>query len=276
MSNLDNLLASIQSLIAQGDYKSALPICLKAVELGSPEAQRILGKMFLWGIVNKKQDTTNAFKWWKLAADNDDAEACFLVGQEYSLGKIVGKNPKLAFYYISKSVKKYYLTIDEKKSPKKDCENYGVALGHLAWFYYSGLGCIQNYNLAFYYAEIGANQFNDTMCMLILGLCYFHGDGTSQNKDISKAYFCKGAALGDETCKKAIKDYFEYVEDYGRDENIDENEEEIEDEDFFDYPNEPTLDIDEDDDNLYADDVDAMDDGGGLDYGYRDDPDYEE
>ena len=278
MSNLDNLLASIQSLIAQGDYKPALPICLEAVELGSPEAQRILGKMFLWGIVNKKQDSANAFKWWKLAADNDDAEACFLVGQEYSLGKTVEKNSKLAFYYISKSVKKYYLTMEEKKTSEKDYENYGSALGYLSWFYYSAIGCTQNYNLAFYYAEIGANQFNNTMCMLILGFCYFHGDGTLQNKDISKAFFCKGAALGDETCKKALIDFFEYKDDYGKDEYIEDDSSEIEEDNGdYDYPYEPLIDSVEDEgSDPYADDIDAMDDGGDPDYGYLDDPDYDE
>ena len=56
----------------------------------------------------------------------------------------------------------------------------------------------------------------------------------------------------------------------------DDSENELE-----DYPCEPPYDgsyelNEEEDYNSYPDDIDCLDDGGGMDMGYMDDPDYEE
>lgn len=277
MDNLEKLLEKIQSLIVvQGDLKSALPLCLEAVGMGSPEAQRILGNLFLWGTVNKKQDSTNAFKWWKIAADNGDAEACLLVGGIYYTGELGEKNYNLAYKYISESVKKYYTTLDEDESSKKDYVNYGKALGYLSMFLYNGFGCQRNYDLAYYYAELGAKE-DDSTSLLILGYCFLEGDGVKEDDEKAYACFSKGAALGSKACQKAIDENFEDDNEYGEQGETNEDEE-LEDGDY-DYPYEP-IDApepyDDEDFDPYADDIDAMDDGGGPDYGYRDDADYDE
>ena len=87
------------------NYKEAFKWYEKpAVDADNPEAQDVLGTMFLngWGGVKKNYRT--AYKWFKKGANNGDSNAQFNMGDMYHKGKYVKKNHVKAIRWFEKAL----------------------------------------------------------------------------------------------------------------------------------------------------------------------------
>lgn len=73
-----------------------------SAEQGNAEAQRIFGRMYYLGD-HAKQDYNEAYKWFKLAADQGDALAQEYLGDLYQYGYGVPKNDKDAYPWYKRS-----------------------------------------------------------------------------------------------------------------------------------------------------------------------------
>ncbi len=73
-----------QQAYKQKDYATALKESTPLAEQGSPEAQLLLGRMFLMG-QGVSRDLDKAAKWFRASADQGNADAQFFVGSYYLL-----------------------------------------------------------------------------------------------------------------------------------------------------------------------------------------------
>tara|TARA_B100001093_G_scaffold91781_2_gene83909 strand:- start:765 stop:1763 length:999 start_codon:yes stop_codon:yes gene_type:complete len=87
------------------NYKKAFELYeRRAIVDNNPEAQDVLGTMFLngWGGVKKNYRT--AYKWFKKGANNGDSNAQFNMGDMYHKGKYVKKNHVKAIRWFEKAL----------------------------------------------------------------------------------------------------------------------------------------------------------------------------
>jgi TPR repeat protein len=77
-------LEDAKSAYHQKDYAAAVKEFTALAEKGSPEAQLILGKMYMLG-QGVSKDSDQAIKWYKAAAEQGDGDAQFFLGSMYLL-----------------------------------------------------------------------------------------------------------------------------------------------------------------------------------------------
>ena len=127
-----------------------------------------LGDCYQLGIVTKK-DESQSFKYCKLAADQNHADAQNNLGYCYQHGMGTEKDESQAFKY-------YQLAADQ---------NHADAQYNLGYCYEHGIGTEKDESQAFKYYQLAADQ-NDAGAQNNLGYCYQHGIGTE--KDESQAF----------------------------------------------------------------------------------------
>lgn len=77
-------LSRAQQAYEQKDYATALKEAKTLAEQGNPEAQLLLGKMFLMG-QGVSRDSDQAMKWFRASANQGNADAQFFMGSYYLL-----------------------------------------------------------------------------------------------------------------------------------------------------------------------------------------------
>ena len=119
-----------------------------------------------------EKDESQAFKYFKLAADQKDAFAQFNLGCCYENGRGTEKDESQAFKY-------YKLAADQ---------NHADAQYNLGFYYQHGIGTEKDESRAFKYYKLSADQ-NNASAQHNLGWCYRYGRGTEKDESQAFKYF---------------------------------------------------------------------------------------
>ncbi len=158
----------------------------KAGQNGHLEAQRRLGAHYAGSGKNKAE----AFKWFLLAAQQDDIESSYEVGNMYFYGMGAAKNLTEAF--------KYYQFAAEA--------DYIPALVAVGECYLDGAGVKSNTTKAFQ-AFTKAAASNNSSALYNLGYCYHTGQGTRMNTIRANAMYQLAVHFAAEDQKAAFQKY---------------------------------------------------------------------
>lgn len=131
-----------------GYYQTALNEFHKSADEGDALAQLLLGNMYKF--VEEYKDTREAFKWYRLAAEQGVAEAQFSLGTFYADGEGVLQDYKEALKWYHLAAKQGYLRAHH---------NLGISYG-------SGHGMAQDLSHAHMWANIAAYNGNDLSVQL--------------------------------------------------------------------------------------------------------------
>ncbi len=171
----------------KNNYTEALKWYKKAAEQGHVGAQKALARYYEKGDVVSK-DLFEAFKWYKKAAEQGDVFSQWCLGLCYRNGDGVSKDLSEAFKWFKKSA------------------DQGSVYGQcwLGMCYYDGSGVSRDYSEAVKWYKKAAEQ-NYRYAQYLLACCYEKGEGVS--KDVSEAikWYKKAADQGDEDAKKALE-----------------------------------------------------------------------
>lgn len=196
-----------------GDKKCFLDICFKAIS-GDLQAQYILGTYYSQG-QGVAQNSLEAYKWFKIAAEQEHTEAQFELGICFNEGKGIKKDCKKAITYFTIAAKK----------------NYIEAIYQLGLNHWNGQGVVKNVQTSmrlFSLAkeeghELAKKKFDDwwqTAPGKIegqiphnLGVEYYNGDFIG--KDINKAlkFWTLSANVGVAASALSIGSHFQLMED---------------------------------------------------------------
>ena len=127
-------------------------------------------------------------KWFKLAADQGNAEAQNNLGECYYYRLGVKQD-------IDEAIKWYKLSAEQ---------NYAKAQNNLGFCYHSGYGGSTDYYKAFEFYDLAANQ-GLAIAQYNLGFCYEYGVGTKKDKEKASEWYKKSAEQGDTNAQKKIK-----------------------------------------------------------------------
>jgi len=213
------------------EYEKAIPILMELAGVGNPGAQYQLGVMFHngYGVHENYED---AFKWYKLSAEQGQLQAKYALWYMYYHGEGVVKDNGEAFKWLilsaeggmveAQEILDYFLSSaiggdpnfqfmiggiylhvlnDNEKAltwiQKAADQGLPVAQCDLGGIYFEGNGVKKDYNKAFKLFKTSAEQ-NIAEAQLNLGIMYIHGDGTT--RDMGKArYWIEKAINGDNT-----------------------------------------------------------------------------
>lgn len=150
------------------NFQECVKLYEKAARKNDDWAEYDLSMCYIQG-KGVSQDYTMAFYWGKKAALQGNSEALALLGLLYENGNGVGVNEKEAIYWYTLAAEKNNTFAQERLLKK----------------YFDPKGS-QNYSEGFKWAKIVAEK-NINSAQFLLGLCYYHGLGTSV--DMKAAYY---------------------------------------------------------------------------------------
>lgn len=179
---------------------------------GDVEAQYDLARLYCEKLNNKSE----AFKWFKMAANSDNSEAQMCLGCCYQkgYGVEIDKNKALKWYLASAKSENvramaslgicYHFGYGVEKDMTKAAEWYKKAANkgysEALWRYgkrcEKGEGVEKDINKAFELYKMAAEQGNSTGQGLVGG-CYQQGIGVEQNYSIAAKWYQKAAEQGD-------------------------------------------------------------------------------
>jgi TPR repeat protein len=156
----------------------------------------------------KEKNYTAAVKWYKMAAEQNYADAQYNLGYCYEYGKGVEQDYTVAVKWYKKAAE----------------QNYAVAQNDLGNCYYSGNGVEQNYTDAVKWYKKAADQ-NYADAQYNLGYCYEHGKGVEQDYTEAVKWFKKATEQNNPAAQNSLgfcyyygkgvyKDYYEAVKWY--------------------------------------------------------------
>ena len=149
-------------------------------------AQYILGFMYTNGYAVEK-DYTEAYKWYKLSADQNNSYAQNCLGFMYDLGEGMNRDIKKAF--------KWYKMSADLNNP--------FALNNLALIY-NGDGVHKDHDEALRLFKLSVSQGN-SQAHYNLGLIYENGSGVNKSLKEAFKWYKMGADLGDEESREKLE-----------------------------------------------------------------------
>ncbi|KAG0243147.1 hypothetical protein BGW41_002787 [Actinomortierella wolfii] len=152
----------------------------EAAEQGSAAAQFYVGHMYYHGH-GVEEDDAQAAAWFRLAAEQDDMDAHLFMGHLYRDGQGVEVNYVKAVQYLRK--------VAEHGHP--------YAQYDLALMYYTGRGVDVDYAEAVAWYRKSAEQ-GYPLAQTNLGCMYDHGHGVEQSDSEALAWYQRAAEQGDE------------------------------------------------------------------------------
>ena len=148
-------------------------------EQGDARFQCALGEIYDFGLYGVTKNSEEAVKWYRMAAEQNFAQAQYDLGSCYSTGQGIAKDD-------TEAVKCYRKAADQ---------NLAQAQYNLGVCYHDGVGVMQDYAQAVEWFRKAANrgladaQYN-------LGLCYDQGQGVPQNYAEAVKLYHKAAEQG--------------------------------------------------------------------------------
>ena len=161
------------------NYAEAFKWFRKAADQENAEAQVLLGYMYYLG-QGVPQNYEEAVKWYLKAAEQGDAQAQGIVGDIYYNGEGVKRD-------FSEAAKWWMKAADQGN---------GNAQNFLGALYANGQGVKQDFSEAAKWFLKAADQGN-TAAQCNLGLLYYNGDGVKRDVSEAEKWYRKAAAKGD-------------------------------------------------------------------------------
>jgi TPR repeat protein len=189
------------------NYTAAVKWYKMAAEQNYADAQYNLGYCYEYG-KGVEQDYTVAVKWYKKAAEQNYAVAQYNLGYCYAYGNGVKQD-------YTEAVKWY------KKATE---QNYPAAQNNLGFCYWNGNGVEQDYTEAVKWYKKAAEQ-NYAGAQYNLGYCYEYGKGVEQDYTVAVKWYKKAAEQNNPAAQNSLgfcyyygkgvyKDYYEAVKWY--------------------------------------------------------------
>lgn len=86
------------------DIHKAVPYFERAATQGANNAALLLGQVYMFGVENIQENDEEAMKWFKIAADMQNSDACLYIAHMYDQGKGVTKDLNEAMRWYKKCV----------------------------------------------------------------------------------------------------------------------------------------------------------------------------
>ena len=219
-----------KAAIQAKDYQNGLNDLIQAGQQGHADAQSMAGYVYLkW-----KQDKAQAFYWYSLAAQQNNALAQLYLGEAYRTGSGVAQDYAAAVQWYQRAAE----------------QGDANAQNNLALMYVNGMGVEKNNEAALQWFQKAAAQGHakakemaqrleqqtvneklakameayeakdyttalqlftelamrgDAVAQICLGLMYYSGEGTAKDLNQALLWFQKSAAQGDEKAKKMVE-----------------------------------------------------------------------
>lgn len=173
-SCIKKILAGICFLFCFSVASECQNLLLKAKN-GNTEAQYELANQYYKGI-GQIQSYSNAFVWYKRAAEKNHLASCYALGTMYEEGKGCTQNQRLAF--------SYYIQAAERGNELSQLK--------VAKMFDEGEGVIENKSRAYLWYRICAERGDAFSCRRV-GDFYFYGDVIGQDLVEAKYWYEKAA-----------------------------------------------------------------------------------
>lgn len=177
--------------MVEQNYKLAIQWYKKAANNKNIEAMSRLGQLYHWGVI---PDLKKSFYWLKRASEHGNYFDYEYLVESYVNGIGCKKNYEKAIYWSKKICKL------EKAQIDNCCENFGRILYRLGYYYYYGLGCKKNRQIAYKYFCKSAKEY---YWQAYATLSYFYESGIIVQKNTKKAE--ELLKKRDESIKKDIR-----------------------------------------------------------------------
>ncbi|WP_083006951.1 SH3 domain-containing protein [Halomonas sp. GT] len=205
----------------RGHYASAIHEWRTAAERGNSDSQFALGMMFERG-QGVSASLDEAYKWYRLAADNGLADAQVRLAELYLLERLDGDSGSAAQWFeraaeAGNAAAQFQLGllylegegVDENAELAARWFELAAEQGHVAAqnnigsLYETGRGVEQSYNRAFEWYERAAKQ-NDPFAQNNLGAMHARGHGVERNHAWAVFWFVMAAQGGNDLAKENI------------------------------------------------------------------------
>ncbi|UYV18508.1 SH3 domain-containing protein [Halomonas qaidamensis] len=206
----------------RGHYASAIHEWRTAAERGNADSQFALGMMFERG-QGVGASIDEAYKWYRLAADNGLADAQVRLAELYLLGRLEGE-PSSAAQWFERAATSgsaaaqfqlglLYLEgegVDADSSIAARWFELAAEQGHVAAqnnigsLYETGRGVEQSFTRAFEWYEQAAKQ-NDPFAQNNLGAMHARGQGVERNHAWAVFWFVMAAQGGNDVARENIE-----------------------------------------------------------------------
>jgi len=206
----------------RGNYASAVHEWRMSAEKGDPQSQFALGSAFEKG-KGVSIDLEEAYKWYRLSADNGLVEAQARLGELYlanllkgGVGESVGWFEKaasrghassqfmLGLLYLQGEGVEQNAGVAARWFKEAAEQGHVAAANNIGGLYEEGRGVEQSYKRAFHYYESAARQ-GDAKSQNNLGALYALGRGVEKNHAWAVFWFAMAAKNGDKVAKENIK-----------------------------------------------------------------------
>lgn len=180
----------IKKYYEEGKYEQAIDLLKKSATTGNYKAQYMLALIYFRGdeTAGVEKNYTNAFYWLKkIAVEQNDSEAQYLLGVMYLRGMGVEKNYANAVNWFTKSAK----------------QGNDKAQYMLAYRYETGKGVQKDLSKAVYWYKKSAEQGNDK-AQYMLGSMYANGIGVPKDNDKAMELYKQSAAQGNLQAKASV------------------------------------------------------------------------
>ena len=204
-----------------GQYEEALDWFRKSAQAGYGQGQLIYGHMLYSNGQAPLENKTEALKWFRLAGEQGNPVAQYMVGYFYEHGKVVEQNYRSAIEWYIKAANqgyvdaannlgKIYDAVATSMSDKSEAKVYyeeavywyrqaaergqPQSQANLGLMYFNGTGVEKDDKKAVKWWQLAANQGN-VRAMFNLGVAYVNGTGVS--RDLVEAYAWIFLANGD-------------------------------------------------------------------------------
>jgi TPR repeat protein len=174
------------------NYTEAEKYYRMSAEQGNADAQNKLGNMYFDGKVVAK-DYSEAFKWYQKSAEQGNVDSQYMLGSMYHLGDGVTEN-------LSEAVKWY------RKSAEQGDASAQNSLGDM---YFEGDGVTQNVSEALKWYRKSAEQGNK-YAQYKLGNTYHFGQGGTVNYSEALKWYRKSAEQGNADAQYFIGMMYQY------------------------------------------------------------------
>lgn len=206
------------------DIEEAMKWYKKAIDKGDYKSAEIVGKIFYYGRGGVSVNYEEAVKWYTMAAEHENTDGMWRLGNCYKYGHGVSQNHTRAFELYQNAANKensvgqwrlgncYLFGEGTEKDYKAAVKWYQEAfensninsywsLGHC--FEY-GLGVQKNIDKAFILYKAAA-EYGSSEGQWRLGQCYRYGRGTSMNITEAIKWYKKAAEQGHDKAKDAYE-----------------------------------------------------------------------
>ena len=214
--------ATCASSYGAKEWATALPACTRDAQSGDVSAQRNLGAMYLQGN-GVPRDPTQAFTWFKKAADGGSRDGAYQLALMYEAGRGVPRDAAQATAWYKKaallgdvdSQVKLGMAYENGTGVDANMEQAVLwyrkaadqgsawAQNRLGWLYGMGKGVDRDDARAMKFFRAAADQ-GDPQAEFNVGFMYANGRGVPQDDSAAVSWFRKAAAQGWADAKRQL------------------------------------------------------------------------